>query len=135
MLALVVASTALAHILALGNGPGADRIAWAPGAANGYSAADLPVAAVWLVTIVPAAALWRGGLPTRTRRLLVVVSAAVLTFMAVTLVKGDGPDSGTTMLAFSDAYGVNTGDLPVLAVWAAGAVACVVLWRPISRSS
>lgn len=113
----------LAVVLARGTGPGADTIFWAPSAGNGFSSDDWPIAVTWLLGLVLGSLLLtpRGMRPCRVAPLSAL--HLVLTFLALTLVKGDGPDSGPTIFAFSQAYGVNVGDLSVVTAWLAGVLA------------
>lgn len=126
-----LALTLLAAILAEGNGPGADTIFWAPNARNGLSAADLSIGAVWAaaaLACLACLALLAGPSCRRGLSGLVGLIGLVVTFFMLTLVKGDGPDSGPTVLALSSGYGVNTGDLPIIAAWLVGVGACAALW-------
>ena len=129
--ALVVAAagaaTFLSLLLAQGTSPGADQVVWAPAARNGFQSGDLPIAAVWLLAIASCAAVLarrRSAGPTAA-----VVAGLLLTVLALTLLKGDGPDSGATLLAFGAGMGVNVGDLPVLATWLLGTCALVLAGR------
>ena len=62
-------------------------------------------------------------------RAVVLMLATVVTMLAVLLLAGHGPWSGSTIVELSDKHGLNTGDLPVLALWAVGLACCAWLWR------
>lgn len=62
-------------------------------------------------------------------RILVAGLAGLLSFFALTLMYGDGPGSGEVVWAPAAEHGVNTGDVPIIVLWAVGLVACGVLFR------
>ncbi|WP_139977466.1 hypothetical protein [Nocardioides litoris] len=112
--------------LADSGGSGSPGVFWAPGATYGTSAADWPFAVLWLLGAACAAAALSG----RRRGWAALGLAALLTIATLSLMKGDGPRSGTTVLAFSTNYGVNSGDLPWLALLLVGVLACAVVGTP-----
>jgi hypothetical protein len=130
-LALILATctTVLATLLATGRTPGADTVFWARGATNGIQLADWPIATTWLAGIAACATATLRR--TTTARVAAILAGAVLSLLALTLLKGDGPDSGTTLVALDPdlGLGVNTGDLPVLCAWVVGGAACMLLAR------
>ncbi|KQP65671.1 hypothetical protein ASF47_07950 [Nocardioides sp. Leaf285] len=62
------------------------------------------------------------------RRLLAVGFFLALTVLALLLLAGHGPWAGESFWAFDESHGLNTGDVPVLAIWGMGVVGCVLLW-------
>ena len=63
------------------------------------------------------------------RRELALVVAAAMTGLMVLLIAGHGPWSGTVIWVISPTHGLNSGDLPVLGLWAVGMVATAMLAR------
>lgn len=132
MLVVIAITTVLAAELAEGKTPGNDLIGWAPEAGIGYSRGDWPIVAVWLVALVAGVAALTGVQLRKVAVLLpaVVLLGAVVTLLAYTAVKGDGPDSGGTILAIRPENGVNRGDLPIAALWLVAVLAgSVLMWR------
>ena len=129
MLPILGATTStlvLAGVLARGSTPGADTVFWAPGATNGIQGADLPIVAVAALGVTACLAAALGG-TTRARLVAAVATATLLTFLGMTLIKGDGPGSGRTVVTVTEGIGLNSGDIPVVAVWLVGIVACALL--------
>jgi hypothetical protein len=63
------------------------------------------------------------------RRFLVALLAVIVTGLALALVAGHGPWAGRELIDISPTHGINEGDVPVLAAWLVGMLACVLLWR------
>lgn len=53
----------------------------------------------------------------------------VLTGLALAGIAGHHAWTGPELIEVSGGHGLNLGDLPVLAAWAAGLFACQRLWR------
>lgn len=67
---------------------------------------------------------------TRERRRLVAVGVyLVVSVLAVLLIAGHGPWAGRVLLDVGGGHGVNTGDVPVLLLWAGGLWMAWLLWR------
>ena len=67
-------------------------------------------------------------MPVWTRRLLLLVVTVVLALFVYMLIKGDGPGSGEVLVEATPDNGLNSGDIPVIAIWAVAQLALVVLW-------
>jgi hypothetical protein len=64
------------------------------------------------------------------RRVLIVLVLGVLSALTLLLVAGHGPWAGREIWRLDATHGLNSGDLPVLAMWAFGSLCCLVLlWR------
>lgn len=63
------------------------------------------------------------------RWLLVTVVAGVITALTLLLLAGHGPWSGRIVWQATPNHGLNTGDVPVLAFWGVGMLACLLLLR------
>ncbi len=63
------------------------------------------------------------------RRLIAIGFYLVSSILCVLLIAGHGPWSGQLLWEISLGHGLNTGDLPVLAVWGASLWMCWMLWR------
>lgn len=63
------------------------------------------------------------------RRAVVVGVAVALTLLTVLLLAGHGPWAGRPLLTLSSDHGLNTGDVPVLVLWALGLLGCGWLLR------
>ena len=61
-------------------------------------------------------------------RRFVAVLLAVLTALTLLLLIGHGPWAGGDLVAITDSYLLNTGDIPVILAWALGAFCCWRLW-------
>ncbi|MCD4533723.1 hypothetical protein LRP67_06480 [Nocardioides sp. cx-169] len=61
---------------------------------------------------------------------VVVLLGLVLSRLTLLLLAGHGPWAGSTLVAFDQTHGLNTGDVPVLALWVIGVSAC---WFLIKR--
>ncbi|MCD4526917.1 hypothetical protein [Nocardioides sp. cx-173] len=57
-------------------------------------------------------------------RAVVVLLALVISALALLLVAGHGPWAGRQIFAFDVYHGINTGDVPVLLMWAASMCGC-----------
>ena len=57
------------------------------------------------------------------------LGAALLTAVLIALIGGHEPWSGPTLFGISSGHGVHLGDLPLVALWAAGLSWCVRRWR------
>lgn len=64
----------------------------------------------------------------RMRVVAVLINVAVLAFLAVMLIQGDGPGSQDVLFGISRQHGVNGGDLPVLGVVVLGILATLILY-------
>lgn len=62
-------------------------------------------------------------------RALIATAAVAITVLTVLLVAGHGPWAGGPLIGLGSDHGLNVGDVPVVAAWAAGMAACVTLWR------
>jgi hypothetical protein len=62
------------------------------------------------------------------QRILAVGFFLTLSILALLLIAGHGPWAGETIWTLDDSHGLNTGDVPVLALWGFGMVSCGVLW-------
>ena len=58
---------------------------------------------------------------------VVVLLGLVLTVLTLLLLAGHGPWAGRTVIAFGPRHGLNSGDVPVLFLWAAGMGCCAYL--------
>ena len=63
------------------------------------------------------------------RRLIAIGFYLVTSTLCVLLIAGHGPWAGETLWEISLSHGLNTGDLPVLAMWGASLWMCWLLWR------
>lgn len=63
------------------------------------------------------------------RWLVVLLLVGVLTALTLMLLAGHGPWSGRTLWQVTPNHGLNTGDVPVLAFWGVGMLACLLLLR------
>ena len=63
------------------------------------------------------------------RWLVVMLVAGVITALTLMLLAGHGPWSGRTVWQVTPNHGLNTGDVPVLAFWGVGMLACLLLLR------
>ncbi|WP_134739922.1 hypothetical protein [Nocardioides sp. 503] len=59
-----------------------------------------------------------------TDRAVVVLIALAVSGLTVLLIAGHGPWAGRTLIAFSPRHGLNSGDLPVLLLWAVAMAGC-----------
>ena len=57
-------------------------------------------------------------------RAIALLLALVISLLALLLLAGHGPWSGRTLIDFGGRHGLNTGDLPVLLLWAVGMAGC-----------
>ena len=62
-------------------------------------------------------------------RAVVVLLGLVLSVLTLLLIAGHGPWAGSTLVAFDDSHGLNTGDVPVLVLWVVGMAGCGYLVR------
>ena len=62
-------------------------------------------------------------------RVFVGLLALALSVLSLALVGTTRSWQGHTLLGFGDGHGIDTGDLPVVAIWVVGMGACTVLWR------
>ncbi|GEP33620.1 hypothetical protein NSZ01_13880 [Nocardioides szechwanensis] len=60
-------------------------------------------------------------------RAIAILLALVISLLALLLLAGHGPWSGRTLIDFGGRHGLNTGDLPVLLLWAVGMGGCSYL--------
>ncbi|WP_182524750.1 hypothetical protein [Nocardioides dongkuii] len=67
------------------------------------------------------------------RSLLVLGVMTALTSLMLLLIAGHGPWAGEPLWQVSDSHGINTGDIPVLVIWAAGMLAAGLLLRRDDR--
>ncbi len=63
------------------------------------------------------------------RSLLVLGVMTALTSLMLLLIAGHGPWAGEPIWQVSDNHGINTGDIPVLVIWALGMLAAGLLRR------
>ena len=64
-----------------------------------------------------------------TTRVLLLVVVTTQSLLAAALVLGDVPSDSRVLWSVSATHGVHVRDLPVVAVWAVGALACLLLLR------
>lgn len=57
-------------------------------------------------------------------RAVAVLLALVISVLTLLLLAGHGPWAGRTMVTFGKGHGLNTGDIPVLLLWALGMAGC-----------
>ncbi|KQQ42936.1 hypothetical protein [Nocardioides sp. Leaf307] len=62
------------------------------------------------------------------QRVAAVGLFVTLTVCALLLVAGHGWWAGATFWSLDADHGLNTGDVPVIASWGVGSVACWLLW-------
>jgi hypothetical protein len=60
-------------------------------------------------------------------RAVAVLLALVLSLLTLLLLAGHGPWAGRTLIELGGRHGLNTGDIPVLLLWAVGMAGCVYL--------
>lgn len=53
-----------------------------------------------------------------------VLLALVISLLTLLLLAGHGPWAGHTIVDFGGLHGLNTGDIPVLLLWAVGMAGC-----------
>ena len=63
------------------------------------------------------------------RSFLVLCLFGTLSALTLLLLAGHGPWAGHVLWALDPAHGLNTGDLPVLGLWAIGSLCCAALLR------
>ena len=63
------------------------------------------------------------------RFLMVVLLLGVLSALTLLLLAGHGPWSGDTIWRLDENHGLNSGDVPVLGMWAIGAALSLGLLR------
>jgi hypothetical protein len=59
-----------------------------------------------------------------TDRAVVVLVALVVSALSAMLIVGHGPWAGRELFAFNVYHGINTGDVPVMVMWAAAMTGC-----------
>lgn len=62
-------------------------------------------------------------------RAVAVLLALVLSLLTLLLLAGHGPWAGRTLIELGGRHGLNTGDVPVLTLWAVGMLGCGYLVR------
>ncbi|WP_341927819.1 hypothetical protein [Nocardioides psychrotolerans] len=62
-------------------------------------------------------------------RAVVIGVALVLSVLTVLLIAGHGPWAGRTIFEINNRHGLNSGDVPVLVLWAVGMLGCGFLLR------
>ncbi|ANH38234.1 hypothetical protein I601_1803 [Nocardioides dokdonensis FR1436] len=63
------------------------------------------------------------------RRLIAIAVYLVTSVLALLLIAGHGPWAGRVLFRVSESHGFNTGDVPVILLWAAAMACCAALWR------
>lgn len=66
---------------------------------------------------------------TEQRRLVAVGVYLVVSVLAVLLIAGHGPWAGRVLFTVGGGHGVNSGDVPVVLLWACGLYLSWLLWR------
>lgn len=61
-------------------------------------------------------------------RPVVLLLAVILTVLTGLLLAGHRPWSGDALVVITASHGLNTGDLPVVALWVVGLGCCAWLW-------
>ena len=64
------------------------------------------------------------------QRVYVVLAALSMSVLALRAMAGHDSLSGRELFAVSATHGLDTGDLPVLALWFFGLACCYALWPP-----
>lgn len=57
-------------------------------------------------------------------RAIAILLALVISVLALLLLAGHGPWAGRTLIELGGRHGLNTGDIPVLLLWAVGMGGC-----------
>lgn len=61
-------------------------------------------------------------------RLIAIVMAWITSVLTLLLIAGHGPWAGRALITLDSVHGLNTGDIPVLFLWAASMYCCWDLW-------